>query len=167
MEEREREGKRSTYNNGQCISEWPAGWIGWLLARPYAIERKDSELLVDSLPIKTSQYALLWSLKRTAVWCCTVLMATFKLMDQATFWPPYANVAAVHASYWKVSIMVTQHRYKNVIYNIVSKWPASWSSGQSFWLHIIRSRVRFPVLPWEIFLEGEDSHGDHGLGSSV
>ena len=32
------------------------------------------------------------------------------------------------------------------------KWPASWSSGQSFWLLITRSRVRFPALPWEFSL---------------
>jgi hypothetical protein len=31
----------------------------------------------------------------------------------------------------------------------------------------MKSRVRFPVLPWGFFLEGEDSHGDHGLGSLV
>jgi hypothetical protein len=31
----------------------------------------------------------------------------------------------------------------------------------------MRSWVRFPVLPWGFFLEGEDSHGDHGLGSLV
>jgi hypothetical protein len=31
----------------------------------------------------------------------------------------------------------------------------------------MRSRIRFPTLPWGFFLEGEDSHGDHGLGSSV
>jgi hypothetical protein len=31
----------------------------------------------------------------------------------------------------------------------------------------MRSRVRFPALKWGIFLEGEDSHGDHGLGSLV
>jgi hypothetical protein len=31
----------------------------------------------------------------------------------------------------------------------------------------MRSRVRFPALPWGFFLEGEDSHGDHGLGSLV
>ena len=43
--------------------------------------------------------------------------------------------------------------------------PASWSSGQGLCLLIIRSRVRFPVLPWEIFLAGKDSHGDHGLGN--
>jgi hypothetical protein len=29
------------------------------------------------------------------------------------------------------------------------------------------SRVRFPVLPWGYFLEGEDPFGDHGLGSLV
>ena len=33
-------------------------------------------------------------------------------------------------------------------------WPASWSSGQSLWLLIMRSRVRFPVLPWEFSLKG-------------
>jgi hypothetical protein len=43
--------------------------------------------------------------------------------------------------------------------------PASWSSGQSFWLLIMVSGVWFPVLPLEFFLEGEDPHGDHGLGS--
>ena len=32
-------------------------------------------------------------------------------------------------------------------------------------LLIMRSRVRFPVLPWEFFLAGKDSHGDRGLGS--
>jgi hypothetical protein len=31
----------------------------------------------------------------------------------------------------------------------------------------MRSRVRFPVIPWGFFLEGEDFHGDHGLGSLV
>ena len=42
--------------------------------------------------------------------------------------------------------------------------PAS-SSGQGFWLLIMRSQVRLPALPWEFFLVGEDPHGDHGLGS--
>jgi hypothetical protein len=49
----------------------------------------------------------------------------------------------------------------------ISMWLASWSSGQSFWLVIMRSRVWFLVLPWGFFLEGEDCHGDHGLGSLV
>jgi hypothetical protein len=31
----------------------------------------------------------------------------------------------------------------------------------------MRSQVRFPILPRGFFLEGEDSHGDHGLGSLV
>ena len=31
----------------------------------------------------------------------------------------------------------------------------------------MRSRVLFPALPWEFFLEGEDSRGDHGLGRLV
>jgi hypothetical protein len=31
----------------------------------------------------------------------------------------------------------------------------------------MRSGVRFPVLPRGFFLEGEDSHDDHGLGNLV
>ena len=37
--------------------------------------------------------------------------------------------------------------------------------GQGLCLLIMRSRVRFPVLPWEFFLVGKNSRGDHGLGS--
>ena len=52
------------------------------------------------------------------------------------------------------------------IYDFTSKtWPASWSSGQGLCLLIMKSRVRFPVLPWEFFLARKDSRGDHGLGS--
>ena len=35
-------------------------------------------------------------------------------------------------------------KFYNVIYNYL---PPLWSSGQSFWLQIQRSRVRFPALP--------------------
>ena len=35
--------------------------------------------------------------------------------------------------------------------SILKLRPVSWSSGQGLWLLIIRSRVRFPVLPWEFF----------------
>ena len=43
--------------------------------------------------------------------------------------------------------------------------PASWSSGQGLWLQIMRSRIRFPVLTWELLLPGKGIRGDHGLGS--
>jgi hypothetical protein len=33
----------------------------------------------------------------------------------------------------------------------ITQWPASWSSGQRFWLLIMRSRGRFPALPWGFF----------------
>jgi hypothetical protein len=31
----------------------------------------------------------------------------------------------------------------------------------------MRARVQFPVLSWGFFFEGEDSHGDHDVGSLV
>jgi hypothetical protein len=39
-------------------------------------------------------------------------------------------------------------------------WPSLWSSGQSSWLQIQRSRVRFPALP--DFLR----NGGSGTGST-
>jgi hypothetical protein len=57
-------------------------------------------------------------------------------------------------------------RMKNVSI-LTTKALTSLVDGQSFWLLIMRSRVRFPVLPWGFFLEGEDFHDDHGLGSLV
>ena len=42
-----------------------------------------------------------------------------------------------------------------VIFSYFTSWPASWSSGQSLWLLITRSRVRFPALPLEFSLKGK------------
>ena len=42
-------------------------------------------------------------------------------------------------------------------YYLTFSRPASWSSGQSFWLLTMRSRVRFRALPWECFLIGGGS----------
>jgi hypothetical protein len=61
--------------------------------------------------------------------------------------------------------LILPHDEHKLIY--FSLWPVSWSSGQSFWLLIMRYRVRLPLLPWGFFLEREDFHGDHGLGSLV
>jgi len=54
-----------------------------------------------------------------------------------------------------------------LIYNwvILGERAASWSSGQSLFLLIMRSWVRFPAVG--IFSEGEDSRGDHGLSRLV
>ena len=45
--------------------------------------------------------------------------------------------------------------------------PASWSSGQSFWLLIIEVPGSIPGSTVGIFFEGEDSRGDHGVGRLV
>jgi hypothetical protein len=66
--------------------------------------------------------------------------------------------------------MLCQH-YWNVLWRSIKitvktflHWPASWLCGQNFWLLAMRSRVRFPVLPWKFSFTGEDPHSDHGLG---
>jgi hypothetical protein len=89
----------------------------------------------------------------------------------------YKSIPAVIKAKWSMYIAKKNlHKYVcSGVSNLVSIFvcyfvcdrPAPWSSGQSFWQLIVRSRVRFPVLPLGFFLEGEDSHGDHGLGSLV
>jgi hypothetical protein len=48
---------------------------------------------------------------------------------------------------------------------IFGEGPASWPGGQDSCLLDMRSRVRFPVLPWEFSLIGDDPNGGLGLGS--
>jgi len=55
---------------------------------------------------------------------------------------PSINVAELHS------------RSQNCCPTFHEIWPASWSSGQSLWLLIMRPRVQFPVLPWEFSLKG-------------
>ena len=38
-------------------------------------------------------------------------------------------------------------RGSQIPFGVVEAGPPLWSSGQSFWLQIQRSRVRFPALP--------------------
>ena len=47
-----------------------------------------------------------------------------------------------------------------LMFTLTFSRPPLWSSGQSFWLQIQRSRVRFPALP--DFLSGSGS----GTGST-
>ena len=47
-----------------------------------------------------------------------------------------------------LSLSFTDYRRKRDFGRIVFRLrPPLWSSGQSFWLQIQRSRVRFPALP--------------------
>jgi len=62
--------------------------------------------------------------------------------------------------------MILVFSFKNIGY-CMTEWPASWSSSQSLWLLIMRSRVRFPALPWEFSLKGEDFHGRPNLRSRL
>ena len=75
----------------------------------------------------------------------------------------YIVSTCVYACMWVLLFLKTWMFYFILFHDVFR--PASWSSGQGLWLLIMRSQVRFPVLPWEFFLAGKDSRGDHGLGS--
>ena len=62
---------------------------------------------------------------------------------------------------------ISRYKYFRVMFCFMNQClrPASWSSGQSFWLLITRCRVRFQALPWGFSLWGKGPRGDHGLGS--
>jgi hypothetical protein len=69
----------------------------------------------------------------------------------------------------ELNILLNNSSFKNKNHSLVQYfythlnnecWPPLWSSGQSFWLQIQRSGVRFPTLPY--FLRGSGS----GTGST-
>ena len=47
--------------------------------------------------------------------------------------------------FWTLPCTTLVKSTYSLLYNLF--WPPLWSSGQSFWLQIQRSRVRFPALP--------------------
>ena len=57
-----------------------------------------------------------------------LLQVNFSIEDQ--------QADRTKTNYWWIKIALTD-----------KDWPPLWSSGQSFWLQIQRSRVRFPALP--------------------
>ena len=65
-------------------------------------------------------------------------------------------------TFWPLFVLITQGLIKNLTVLLLNFCavicllrPPLWSSGQSFWLQIQRSRVRFPALP--DFLSGSGS----------
>ena len=48
---------------------------------------------------------------------------------------------------WVSGLVQTREHHKQFRELVGLKGPPLWSSGQSFWLQIQRSRVRFPALP--------------------
>ena len=56
---------------------------------------------------------------------------------------------------YKTPINTLVNQYLNFMSAYICCRPPLWSSGQSFWLQIQRSRVRFPALP--DFLSGSGS----------
>ena len=47
----------------------------------------------------------------------------------------------IHLDHYSTKYIINLYNYELLL------WPPLWPSGQSFWLQIQRSRVRFPALP--------------------
>ena len=79
-------------------------------------------------------------------------------------WHRWMNTLPRHSNTWYCSVLCViialPHRLHSFWLLIYSKWPPLWSRGQSFWLHIQRSRVWFPAL--SDFLSSNES----GTGST-
>jgi len=128
------------------------------------MRNKKSEKYVEIVAELLSTYRALW---------CIISLKFHFLHFYLNFFPRnMGSVSEEHSEKFHQDISRMDKRYSD-------KWnpdlladyswtrPASWSSGQSLCLLIVRSRVRFPVLPWEFSLKGEDFRGDHGLGRLI
>ena len=73
----------------------------------------------------------------------SIISSPESLLRQTNYEPPHCAVFSSSPSPPPSSVHIYIYR------------PASWSSGQSLWLLIMRSRVRFPALPWEFSSKGK------------
>ena len=82
--------------------------------------------------------------------CCTlyILLFGYKVLSEFCF--------HLVTSVYRIVVGPLILRNKGIILalNFFFKWPPLWSGGQSFWLQIQRSRVRFPVLPDFLSISG-------------
>jgi hypothetical protein len=121
--------------------------------------------VATNLLMKHLQHIHSLQLNVTATATCFGLICICKLQKEK-----YMKLHGLYESSYSYSLYIQP----NMAWRVDSKYVAfvctfniSWSSGQSFWLLIMMSRVWFQVLPRGFFLEGEDSHGDHSLGSLI
>jgi hypothetical protein len=73
--------------------------------------------------------------------CRSIFQTHVKITEQSTmaFWTDPKDTA-------NRTVILGTHTKINYLIN-GELWPPLWSSGQSFWLQIQRTRVRFPALP--------------------
>ena len=78
---------------------------------------------------------------------CDTLIGVAKLPLNKFFIAYRDPVVAAQLLSSKVSFDIPSVEITFILYARSTVGPPLWSSGQSFWLQIQRSRVRFPALP--------------------
>jgi len=83
-------------------------------------------------------------LAQDCVCCCTFVLTVLKLwvVVPESYLTLRRRTTYIYVALWR---SLTLRRLMSYIYG--APGPPLWSSGQSFWLQIQRSRVRFPALP--------------------
>jgi len=89
-------------------------------------------------------FSVLYYLNRRKI-RCTTCMCFFNCCIE-TFKPGTSTQSSIKGT------LTTDAYFPTANNNMMG--PVSWFSGQSFWLLIMRSQVRFPALPWEFSLKG-------------
>ena len=88
---------------------------------------------------------------------CYLFLHTYK-SESSLYWISQSQLQTLFCAAWVLCMLCLvlmsferpnrlQLKKKNFKKSRVSPGPPLWSSGQSFWLQIQRSRVRFPALP--------------------
>ena len=85
----------------------------------------------------------------TAVALCTknLYLQDRKLITPSTkmSWNDFENGSILFTNQ-QMHFLLNLENFK-IYFKLHINWPPLWSNGQSFWLQIQRSRVRFPALP--------------------
>ena len=155
---------------GELFGHWDTLWRIWL--RHCAISRKvagSSPDYVIGFSIVVIIKAALWTWDRFLDGADKLIIFIYRLSRileaSPPPWKPRGLSRLVQGQLYlflqllntelSLNESVVETRKNIKICSIIFKRPPLWSSGQSFWLQIQRSRVRFPALP--DFLSGSGS----------
>ena len=94
-------------------------------------------------PLTKTEYFKIRNWCHVLIWCDHSL-APNKRTDTKI------NTITIIPSYYQQDATFSIYLFLEILY----KWTPLWSSGQSFWLQIQKSRVRFPALPDFLSISG-------------
>ena len=103
------------------------------------------EIILKNIVETDRPQMTIWRMRMHAGWLRLETRSEYVVLT-AFLWQQWLREPDSLLRYTYIACLVLK-KFVILMYSIFGIWPPLWSSGQSFWLQIQRSWVRFPALP--------------------